>query len=147
MISTRILYICKIALNKSLNETLCVINQYKEANDAYKTAKRQLQKALKEIGAPVKNRDAHAYNAFHTHYRAIMSCEHNGMYRMQCDEWLNKNHTLVTNEMHYRAYKKKMYDRLMNRVARIIQAAWFCAITNPEYAICKKRLMTEFQNM
>lgn len=65
---------------------MSLIVKYKEAKNAYKTAKRELQKELKKIGAPVKHRGAHAYFEFLTHYRAIMRCEHNGMDRKQCEE-------------------------------------------------------------
>lgn len=117
------------------------ISNYNNAKTAYKAALKALNDALKQIGSS-KKRGRHAYHAFHVQYMAAKMCP-----REQNDEWLYKMDELIMNEMHYRAYKKKMYHVMMSAIVTVIYSAWFRAITNPEYAICKKRLMTELNNM
>ena len=117
------------------------ISNYNNAKTAHKTAMNALNDALDQIGSS-KKRGQYAYSAFHVHYMAAKMWP-----RKQKDDWLDKRDELVMNEMHYRVYKKKMHDVMMSAVVSVIQGAWFRAITNPKYAICKKRLITEFNNM
>ena len=129
------------------------ISNYNNAKTAHKSALQALNDALDQIGSS-KKLGKHAYHAFHVHYmaakiqpRAFSNVHEHRLSRKQNDDWLYKRDELIMNEMHYRAYKKKMYDVMLCDVVNVIKRAWFRAITNPEYAICKKRLMTEFNEM
>ena len=121
------------------------IANYNAARTTHKEYKSALKNALKEIGfSYMKGRRRYT---FYVHYQSLLGRYVEDMTKEQKDNWYYRRIEMVTAEIWCRDYRNKMWKKMRIHAATIILRAWFRAVTNPKYAICRKRLLAEFNNM